>query len=367
MKGLKDFLIYAASGSIGSLLNLYFDLLSLTGIRYLQKKTSRSVINLFGQEVVELRKDHDPFWNKQVNRAILALPSFGCTHYFEKGGCAMCGFNKEIEAYNFRALHPEAINFLSKTFLTWLEMSLAQRNYFITDIIAVFMGGSFLNEKELPIEAQKSVLNFFKKSTAKRLVIESRPEYILQNEKRLTKYISYCGKQIELAIGFEAKNDHIRNVLIKKNISRDVYERAVKIAKRSGAIVSTYILMGAPGYGEEEIIRETVETAEYAWSCGSDLVNIEPYCVQKNTPWEKAYEKKLIKPPNLWSIIEVLKRVDETLPKWYLGKFSDWPPPLAIPGSCPICQELLIAVLNDVREYHEMERVNQLPTCVCQN
>jgi len=335
--------------------------------RPLAYKLSALVVNFFGSDILAVRRDYDVIEKKQVDRAILAVPSFGCVHYFKRGGCAMCGFNKEIEKYGLRNLHPLAIILLVHIFLIFLANKIKKERLSV-DILAIFMAGSFLNEEELPLKAQNIIVDFFSKSNIKKIFIESRPEFVIKNKGRLESYIKkIAGKRMEIAIGLEAVDDKIRNGLIKKNITLRQYQQAIKTVNSINAIATTYVLVGAPFLNESEIIKSAVESAIFAWQSGSDMVNIEAYCVQEGTPWAELYKKGLLKLPSLWGIIEVIKKINEVSSAWYLGEFSDWPKPIAVPSNCEKCTDEVMGVLDQLRATCDVTVLYNLPKCSCRN
>ena len=321
-------------------------------------------MNLFG-DVVKVSKEYDGIRQCMINKAILAVPSYGCSHYFNNGGCAMCGFNKVIKKFRFREFHSIAIMLLIKIFITNLE-KLLKEEFIKIDLLAVFMAGSFLNEEELPIDAQEIIINFFCFSNIGEIEIETRAEYVIKNSRRLSNYIKMAKeKKIRVAIGLESSDDEIRNVQIRKNLSKKEYETAVNMIRRMGGNVNTYVLIGSPFLQEEEVITKTIESVKYAWNSGSNLVSLEAYCVQEGTRWKILYEKKQIKPPTLWNIIEIIEKINFFSPHWQLGEFFDWPQPLFVPRNCSKCTERIANVLVYLRASHDFTCLEQIQNCSC--
>jgi radical SAM enzyme (TIGR01210 family) len=313
--------------------------------------------------VISQREEFDVLEGKKINKSILALPSFGCEHYFSCGGCAMCGFNREIVKYGFRNLHPKAITALVKIFLIDLHYKIKDKKI---DTMCVFMAGSFLNDSEFSYEAQNSVLDYFITSRAKKLIIESRPEYVLQNRGKISKWRKKLGeKKFKINLGLEAVNDNIRNKHISKNLKIKDYQEAVQIIKECDILSGTYILAGCPFLSEDEIVKETVRSAKFAWESGSNVVNIEVYCVQTGTKWCKFYKEGHLIVPSLWAVLEIVKQINLISDKWHLGEFSDWPEPIASPDSCSKCKKELIKVLLQLRLNHEINILEKLSDCQC--
>ncbi len=333
------------------------------GLKFLVFKISQAVVKQFGQEAIEQRVEYDPLKKKPVVKVILALPSFGCCHYFQRGGCAMCGFNREIEKYHFRWLHPWALVLLVKLFISNLAAYLSgqpAKSRPPVFCLAVFMAGSFFCFKELPQAAQKIVIDYFLASGFQKLLLESRPEYIVKEKKyiqRLAKSIKNKGKELEVAIGLESADETVRNKYIRKNLRRQTYGQAIKILKSQEIIVNTYILIGAPFASELEIISLAVLSAQFAWQLGSDIVSFEAYCVQAGTKWADLYRQGKLILPSLWAILEIIRQVNKISANWFLGEFSDWPQPIARPDSCPRCAKYLLAVLGKLRSGRNLKDI----------
>ncbi len=340
------------------------ELLIVSRLKFLALGWANVIVGLFGQ-AISFRTDYDPAEQKQVKKAILEIPSFGCTHYFKSGGCAMCGFNKEIEKYKFREFSPLAIILLVKLFTLYAEAKISQEESRI-DVLIIFMGGSFINEEELPAKAGDIIVDFFIESDCKKLIIESRAEYVITRQTRLQQIVESAGKKkIEVAIGLESSNDKIRNKYIKKALTRHEYFEAVRIIKRVGAIVNTYVLIGSPFISRQEIVKSAIESVLFAWQAGSNVVSVETYCVQKGTAWADLFNAGKLKIPTLWDIIEVVKTINKVSPAWYLGKFSDRPEPIKVPENCLQCNAKVVNLLAAIRKNHDLREFGSLPDCKC--
>lgn len=361
----RNYVFYYFSYVLGMFLNFIFlsnEILRLKKINFFMSSQICSILDPINKGFVS-RVDYDVIEKKKVSKVILAIPSFGCSYYFKTGGCSMCGFNKEIKDFRFREMHEVAIYVLVKVFILNLEYKTQNQKHFS---LAVFMAGSFINEEELSVRGQDYVLNFFARSKFKKLILESRPELVIENNERLLEIKKKIEpKELKINVGFEAVNDKIRNEYIRKGVSLSVFTSCLRFLKKHRVFVGAYILVGSPYLTEEEIAEESIKSVRYAWENGVDVVNLEVYCVQEDTPWEKLfYEKKLVI-PSLWSILKILKEIDKVSSNWYLGKFDDWPPPVAVPKGCAKCNDRVMKVLDDIRKNHNISISSQLPLCNC--
>lgn len=358
---------YYGSFVIAKVLGIFLFFLEKFGGIFLLYFFAGKICNYFDPDnggVVE-RSDYDPISKMITKRAILALPSFGCSYYFDSGGCEMCGFNKEIEKYGFRKLHKDALYLLVKIFVLNLEGKIKREKCKYSTLV-VFMAGSFLNKKEFTEEIQDLIIDFFINSIFEKIIIESRPEYVLANiDKILTIKNKIKDKHLKINIGFESVNNVIRNCYIKKGISLDVFVNSVRLLKNAGVYVGAYILIGSPYLSVDEIITETINSVNFCWENGVDLVNLEVYCVQKGTKWESLYLGNKLELPSLQAVVKVIREIDKISSQWYLGEFSDWPIPVATPKGCDECSEKILVAFSELRKRHDVSVFNSLPNCKC--
>ncbi|MCD4761589.1 hypothetical protein K8R32_01380 [bacterium] len=239
-------IVYYCSFIISAISLFLMYLFEKTGVIILMSLMCKGVVKLFGEDFYSTRQDYDPAEKRIVNKLILAIPSFGCSHYFKRGGCAMCAFNKEIENYHFRWMHHKMLFFLIKSFLEFLEIKIKKEELKV-EVLIVFMAGSFINEKELPIRAQDLVIDFFIANGFKKLAIETRSEYVLKKKQRIKEVARKLKSlKFEVYLGLEAVDDKIRNKFVRKNLSRKEYEESVKLLRELKVIGNTYILLAAP-------------------------------------------------------------------------------------------------------------------------
>lgn len=317
------------------------------------------------KQLCDIRYEYDIFAKKMMNRLILNIPSYGCSYYFEKGGCAMCGFNNEIKKYKLREYSPLAIRTLVYLILLLTEKKIEEEKIQV-DTLMIFMAGSFVNEHELPLAVQNLIINFFCKSNISNLHVELRPEFALDRKKRIKEIIDNIKpKKMQVAFGFESVNDYVRNKLIQKGLSKKTYVNAVKTLKQMDVKIFTYILIGAPFRTLIEIEEDAIASAIFAWGSGSDVVNFEVYCVQAGTLWEKYYLNQELVLLSLWSIFRIIKKVNVISENWYLGSFNDSPKPIKVPENCSKCSKEAKEVFRKLTKYHDLNLLNDLPKCSC--
>jgi len=290
----------------------------------------------------------DPLDGKTVTRWVLMLPGAGCSWAKQKnGGCHMCGFKHETRKYTFGLRLPSFV--LTKLFNEGYEVIKDKH----PDLLALFNGGSFLNDKEIPRAFQIDICRRVKDTDSiKKLLIESRPEYITAEKiKLLTSQLG--GKKLIVGIGLECASDEIRNRSINKGFSAQDYEKAVKTIKDNRAQVLTYVFLKPIYLSEREAIEEAVESARYSFSKGSDYVVFNSALVQKGTKMEELYLKGEFTPPWLWSVVEIAKKAHNLGPI-RIGDFNDEPAPIAGPKNCEKCTSRLLDLFKYYKETHDI-------------
>lgn len=325
--------------------------------RLFGRKKTINFLNLVtkNQQFFFVDRIYDFEENKTVTRLTVFLPGKGCEWAIKTGGCTMCGFGKRAREIGKYFSGKDLYNlFQIACYLTQIDRP---------SILTIYNGGSFLNEKEIPIKTQLKICKKINKHPSiKKLFIESRAEYI--TKEKITNLLNALGtKKLTVGIGLESQDDKIRNVFIKKGLSKESYENAIKILKEKGVRVLTYVFLKPIFVSEKEAIEEAIKTIEYAIKIGTDEVALETAFIQEDTKMAQLFREGKYKPPWLWSVIEVIKRTYHLGPI-HIGGFTDEPPPIAGPFNCPLCSQKIKNILQQYRETHNINLFNNL-RCSC--
>ena len=299
----------------------------------------------------------NPLIGTSINRWVIMLPGAGCTWAKDNGGCTMCGFSESTKKFSGGKLYPS----FYYHFLVALAWAKEKKSH--PDELWIYNGGSYLNEAEIPLNSQLNIIKWVsRKKSIKRVLIESRPEFVTINKIKILKDI-LGNKDLMIGIGLESQDDNIRLKRIKKGFEKLEYENAIKAAKKANAEILTYVFLKPIGVSEKEAIREASLTIKYAFESGSDVVALESAFIQEKTVMSKLYDKGHYKPPWLWSILEVISNNQERGPI-YVGGFDDEPAPIAIPHNCNICSDDILAALQAYRESNNVHYLSDLD-CNC--
>lgn len=296
------------------------------------------------------------YLKKTVNRWTLMFPGSGCEYWKKTGGCTMCGFNNATQSFTKGRLLPsfvfEFIYHISKLNLTAEP-----------DEVAIYNGGSFWNDNEIPSKFQRFLLNKIGNGNARRILIENRCEYITE-EKIRDAVILLGGKKLMVGIGLESSDDYIRNKLIGKGLSKKSFEEKVAILREYNANILAYIFLKPLELSEEQAYADVIASIQYALSVGVSEIEISCAFVQENTPMFLAYSSGRFLPPSLWTILKIVEQVRKNNWPVSIGGFSDEPPPIAIPSNCNDCSDLIYKAIERFRQ----ERIlSDIPECECKN
>ena len=289
---------------------------------------------------VEIRDDF--FRGKNTKRAVVFLLSNGCEWALKSAhGCTMCGHIAK------QARKDQPIS--TDDFVTQFETAFSSIDFDGIPVLNIFNNGSFFNDNELPYEARTTILKLINKNKRiKRLLVESRPEFITQSVLQETKSL-IPGTELEIAVGLETTDDIRRSISLNKGFSLRQFTDAANIIRKNNLILRSYILLKPPFFSEKEAILDSIHSIETAFSLGVKTVSLEAMTVQKYTLVEYLYNNNLYQMPWLWSIVEVIKRTAH-LGRVIIGLFKFYPSPDSVPNNCHLCNN---KVMDAIIQYNK--------------
>ncbi|XOB42335.1 MAG: archaeosine biosynthesis radical SAM protein RaSEA [Candidatus Nealsonbacteria bacterium] len=323
----------------------------------LGEKPATNLLHLIvkNQKFFYFDKIYDFSEKKTISRITLLLPSKGCEWAKKTGGCTMCAFGKKA--------YETGKDFSVRDLLALYEISVNLTESKHPLNLAIYNGGSFLNDNEIPIEAQLKICQKVKNHhSIKKLFVESRVEFVTRQGIKNLK-IKLNGKTLMIGIGLEAQDDKIRNSFIRKGLTKKDYESTIKLLRENEVRVLTYVFLKPIHLTEKQAVEEAIKTIEYAFRVGTDEVALESAFIQEGTPMAKLFHENKFKPPWLWSIIEVIKKTSNLGPI-YIGGFEDEPSPIAIPSNCSSCSSKIKNLLQQYRETCNINLFNNIE-CNC--
>ncbi|BBO86132.1 TIGR01210 family radical SAM protein [Desulfosarcina ovata subsp. sediminis] len=293
---------------------------------------------------------------KVLNRKKVILMSNGCS----VPTCTMCPFTNENM---FGLTSKVAENNFLKQVQHIFYSDINPRQY---DVLAIYNDGSFFSEVEMPQKVILKIAEEVTKSKAKRLVVESLPQFI--NEDKIKSFTDILGKntKLEVGMGLQSANEFIRNVCINTNFTNDRFERAVEVLRKYEVDVKSYILIKPPFLDEREAFIDAIDTIDYLVNLRLFSITLCPTRVAKNTLAYELYLKGFYSPPNLWTIVDILKLKYESA-KLRVAcinlRGDDFDS--IMPRACDLCSSSLIRSLE---RFSTNQNINDLPNnCQCHN
>ncbi len=263
----------------------------------------------------------------------------GCSWSY-RSGCTMCGYhtdtNPRVEIGDLEDQLKEAIS-----------------RYGGEDIVKIYTSGSFLDPNEVPTDLSTYILSSF---DSKLTVVESRPEYV---KPEVIDTMTDQVDQLEIAIGLESANDFVLEHCINKGFTFSDYKKAREIVFEANARLRTYLLLKPPFLTEQEAIDDLL------YSIGSvshpmNTISINPVNVQRYSPLELLWKRKLYRPAWLWSLLEVIHKADEemVISRAGLGSFRG-------AHNCGECDSNIVEAINNF--FKESSILEDISNCSCKD
>ncbi len=307
-------------------------------VGYAHSRSSRSEkkdLVAHWREKEPLDKGSDP-----VEAFSLIFRTRGCFWSYDSG-CTMCGYYTDTNPKIEREYIED-------------QLEKARSEYSQEDIVKIYTSGSFLDESEIPEELALKILDSF---DAKKIVVESRPEFI---EPKKIKLYSDRVEELEVAIGLESTNDFVLENSINKGFTFQDYRETVE--SLTDISIRTYLLLKPPFLLEKEAIDDVVssiKTIEHL----TDVVSLNPVNVQRGSLLEKLWKKKLYRPPWIWSIGEVISRSKTTENLLVVSEAGVSSKRGA--HNCGKCDEELKSIINRFNLSQDNSLFSNLPECSC--
>ncbi|MFH2202272.1 MAG: hypothetical protein ABIJ96_04080 [Elusimicrobiota bacterium] len=164
------------------------------------------------------------------------------------------------------------------------------------------------------------------------LTLESRAEYIDEEELEVLARALREGAfstDLELAIGFEAFDDRIRNRVFRKGLSLKTFENTVRNAARHGFRIKAYFMLKPVlGMSETEAVEDIRQGLRYLDMLAKKYdatinMHLNPTFVAKGTILETAFRDGRYAPPALESLRRAALAAAGTKVSVYLGLYDE--------------------------------------------
>lgn len=306
----------------------------------------------------EINHIHSLSENRLVSRWTLMLPGSGCEYRKKSDGCTMCGFANSNYKYTRGLLLPEII------FKALFNLAEKESRQFQPEELFIYNGGSFWNDKEIPLNFQKYLYEqVSKNSYIKKLFFENRCEYINESKIYQAKKLLGDEKRLAIGIGLESQDDFIRNKRINKGLSKKLFESKVKQLNNHDIDPIAYIFLKPIGLSEKEAFDDTIKSIEYALASGIKEIYLSCAFVQEKTVLATEFMAGNFLPPSLWTILEIINLINKNNWPVSIGGFTDEPKPIAIPKNCSKCSD---TIYESIEQFRKTRVLGKIPSCECQ-
>jgi archaeosine synthase beta-subunit len=294
----------------------------------------------------------------EAKRCVVILRTRGCSYARgPSGGCKHCAL---LQNSHPGVSHENLERQLEHVLTTYHNETFQQ-----LDILTL---GSFFDDNEIPEEFRKYALgSAVKIKSLRKVFVESRPEFLtvtsLQSALNLLN-----GAELEVGIGIESSNEFVRRRLLNKGFSLAEVERSVELLSELGASFLGYVLVKPLGMTEKDAIEDAVKSVQYVFQLGEKhkipaRVAIEPFYIPRKSVAENEYRRGNYEPLRLWSLIEILERVNQ-LGVIFVGLNDEGLSDGLVPSNCDSCNPTL---LNCLQQYNSDQKIDRLldQQCSC--
>ena len=288
------------------------------------------------------------------------LRTKGC-HWWWSSGCTFCGyFNDTRDDVTNGDLHAQ-----------WTAAKEKFDNFKDQAMVKVYTSGSLLEDREIPVEFQETVLRDCAQ-LGKELIVESRCEQL--TEEKLA-WATSINPSFTIAIGLEAYDDEVLRFHVNKGFSTASWDRAVTNLEKHKLRIKTYLMFKPPFMNEADALDHCVRWIE-AVAERSDEISVNPMNIQRGTVIDRLHRHNEYRPPWLWSLVDMIQRAHPTIhPKGGINGDDDQVSRLIvhptaggkIRGShnCGACDAEVVAAIERYAVSGSLDEFEGL-TCSCQ-
>ncbi|MFJ5635167.1 radical SAM protein [Streptomyces goshikiensis] len=230
-------------------------------------------------------------------------------------------------------------------------------------VLSLYNDGSFFAPREIPRDVQLEIARLVATAGVERLVVESLPQFVITPV--LAPFVEALGGvRLEIGIGLQSANTLVRETLVNTRISQKSFERALAVMSGLGVDPKIYLMIKPPFLTEGEAVSDVVESVDYLTGLGVRGMTLCPTRVSRNTVAWELWRAGQYTPPNLWTVVEAVRRVHERLAVRVACvnlRGTDFES--VFPDACPSCAD---AVVDALMKFGETGEAADLPAdCSC--
>ncbi|WP_033825809.1 MULTISPECIES: hypothetical protein [unclassified Kitasatospora] len=288
-----------------------------------------------------------------VGRKKVIVMSGGCS----VPTCTMCPFTN-LNNYGIEGGRS------AKSLLEQVRLTLARTedepSY---EVLSLYNDGSFFAPKEIPRDVQVEIAHLVAAAGVKRLVVESLPQFV--TEPVLRPFVQALGEvRLEIGIGLQSADVLVRETLVNTRITQKSFERALAVMAGLGVDPKIYLMVKPPFLTDGEAVTDVVESVDYLTGLGVSGMTLCPTRVSPNTVAWELWQAGQYTPPNLWTVVEAIRRVHRQLAVRVACvnlRGSDFES--VFPDACSACAD---GVVDALMRFGETGEAGDLPAdCSC--
>lgn len=256
--------------------------------------------------------------------------------------CLFCNLPSKCSQFhvNFKALDKQIVHAFEDT-------DIFNQRFKIRKII-VSNNGSVMDEDTFSSTSLMRLISKINKTCVhcRTICIETRPEYVEEAELEYLKRALCEGDtptELELAIGFEAFDETLRNKVLKKGLDLRVFEKLLEMIQRSkhespegyDVKLKCYMLQKpVAGMTNEQAIDDVKQAIEYFDQMSKKYkleinMHLNPTFVSAGTKLEAWFKAGEYSPPRLTDVITAVKHGQGKNLSIFVGLYDEG---LAVPG-----------------------------------
>ncbi len=313
-------------------------------------------------------EDHDPrqpaqWWFQNSEEGLVLFVVF-YTQACRWSSCLGCNLPSKSSRYHvgFRSLVSQIDNLFALT-------EVQDRLKDIRKVI-VSNNGSVLDEETFSSTALIYLMTRVKMLVPglESICLETRPEYVdLPELEFLHRALSEedAGIALEIAVGFEAFDDRIRNEVFLKGLERDRFEAFIAdVAPFAFSVKCYFMLKPVPEMTAEaaiEDIRLAIDYVDHLAEKFNVTINmhLNPTYVASGTPLEAFFNEGTYTPPHLMDVVKAAHHAKGKKLSLFLGLYDEG---LAVPGGSFIREgdEPLVIEMekfNSTQNFQTLEKI----------
>ena len=198
--------------------------------------------------------------------------------------------------------------------------------------------------------------------------IETRPEFVELAELEFISRVLAEGDtatQLEIAVGFEAFDEHIRNTVFQKGLSLEAFEHLARELAAYGFRLKCYFMQKpVPDMSDAEAVKDIQNAIEYLGQIARDdglaiNMHLNATYVGAGTLLEEAFCQGRYAPPRLRDLAAAARHARGQPISVFLGLNDEG---LAVEGGSPVREgeEPLVAILEDFNRTQNHDLLDML-------